>query len=212
MMSIFKSMAMPSTSLGTIWGRRRWGLWGLLSVLTGGVAACEGASKGGGSANSGIVLQTSKGDIVIDFDPERAPITVENFRRYAREGFFDGTVFHRVIPGFVIQGGGFTADMAQKQTHAPIQNEASNGLQNARGTLSMARTNDPNSATSQFFINLKDNAALDPRGANAGYAVFAKVVQGMDVVDAIAAERTGNVSGHSDVPLQPVLIESATLR
>jgi len=161
-----------------------------------------------------VRLTTSKGAIVLELDREKAPETTENFLEYVRSGFFDGTIFHRVIPGFMIQGGGFTPDMSQKPTRAPIQNEADSGLENERGTVAMARTNDPHSATAQFFVNLKDNDFLDHTGKNArgwGYAVFGEVVEGMDVVDAIAAVPTGQRGGHGDVPLEPVVIESAEI-
>ena len=140
---------------------------------------------------------------------KEAPISAKNFLDYAEAGRFDGTVFHRVIPGFVIQGGGMTADMRQKDTRAAIRNEADNGLKNRRGTLSMARTNDPHSATSQFFVNLVDNAFLDPGRGGAGYAVFGCVTEGMDVVDKIAAVKTGSKGGHQDVPVTPVEVTSA---
>ena len=157
-----------------------------------------------------VKFETSLGDFVIEFYPDKAPVTVENFLRYVDDGHFDGTVFHRVIPGFVIQGGGMTADMEQKPTRKPIANEATNGLKNLRGTLSMARTNDIDSATSQFFVNLVDNAFLDHQGQrNYGYAVFGKVTEGMDVIDAIAAVRTGRKRGHDDVPLESVVVQSA---
>jgi len=157
-----------------------------------------------------VKFETSLGDFVIALDPSRAPVTVANFLQYVDDGHFDGTVFHRVIPGFVIQGGGMTADMSQKPTRRPIENEATNGLKNLRGTLSMARTNDVNSATSQFFVNLVDNAFLDHQGTrNFGYAVFARVVEGMDVIDAIAAVKTGRKRGHEDVPLEPVVVHAA---
>ena len=139
---------------------------------------------------------------------KQAPITVENFLRYADEGFFEGTVFHRVIPGFMIQGGGLTADLNNKKGHEPIKNEATNGLKNKRGTLSMARTNDINSATSQFFVNVADNDFLDNKPGSYGYAVFARIDSGMDVIDAIAAVKTGNRGGHQDVPVEPIVIES----
>ena len=156
--------------------------------------------------------QTSMGEIVIALDSEKAPVTAANFLKYVQEKFFDGTIFHRVIPDFMIQGGGFSPDMAQKETGSPIVNEASNGLKNDRGTLAMARTNDPDSATAQFFINLKDNAFLNYAGpANPGYAVFAKVTEGMDVVDAIAGVKTAQKGGHDDVPVETVSIESATV-
>lgn len=159
-----------------------------------------------------VALETSKGRIVVELDAARAPKTVENFLGYVESGFFDGTIFHRVIPGFMIQGGGFTAGMDRKDTRAPIQNEASNGLSNARGTIAMARTSDPNSATAQFFINVVDNARnLDPAPGSAGYAVFGKVVEGMEVVDSIASVETTRKSMMADVPVEPVVIEKATV-
>lgn len=159
-----------------------------------------------------VTLATSMGDITIELDAEKAPATCKNFLSYVESGHFDGTIFHRVIPDFMIQGGGFDASMRQKSTQAPIANEADNGLKNERGSIAMARTSDPNSATAQFFINLKDNGFLDhtsktPQGW--GYAVFGKVVAGMDVVDAIAAVKTGRSGPHSDVPMDPVIIEKA---
>ncbi len=156
-----------------------------------------------------IRFQTTLGDFSLELFPEEAPISVENFTRYVREEFFDGVIFHRVIPGFMIQGGGMTPDMTQKENNPPIKNEATNGLKNERGTLSMARTNDINSATSQFFINLKDNDFLDHKPGSYGYAVFAKVVDGMDVIDKIAAVKTGRRRGHDDVPVEDVVIISA---
>jgi cyclophilin family peptidyl-prolyl cis-trans isomerase len=156
-----------------------------------------------------IRFQTTLGDFTIELMPKEAPVTVENFERYVREEFFDGLIFHRVIPGFVIQGGGLTPDMSQKDNHAPIKNEATNGVKNERGFLSMARTNDLNSATSQFFINLKHNDFLDHKPGSYGYAVFAKVVDGMDVIDQIAAVKTSRRRGHDDVPVEDVVIISA---
>ncbi|MGD9842391.1 MAG: peptidylprolyl isomerase [Steroidobacteraceae bacterium] len=156
-----------------------------------------------------IEFTTSKGNFAVELNTEDAPISSENFAAYVDAGFFDGTIFHRVIPGFMLQGGGFTADMKQKKTNEPIKNEATNGLKNKRGTLSMARTNDINSATSQFFVNLVDNDFLDNKPGNYGYAVFAHVVSGMDVIDAIAKVATGNHGHHADVPVEPVIIESA---
>ncbi|WP_166359829.1 peptidylprolyl isomerase [Pseudomonas akapageensis] len=155
-----------------------------------------------------VMLDTSMGQIEIELDPVKAPVTTKNFLEYVDNGFYTNTIFHRVIPGFMAQGGGFTAQMQQKETKDPIKNEASNGLHNVRGTLSMARTNDPNSATSQFFINVKDNDFLDP-GRDAGYAVFAKVVKGMDVVDQIVNAQTTNKQGMQNVPVDPILIKSA---
>jgi cyclophilin family peptidyl-prolyl cis-trans isomerase len=156
-----------------------------------------------------VVLETSLGTIKIALDRDKAPVTVDNFLQYVRAGHYDGTVFHRVIPGFMVQGGGFDAAMKQKPTKPPIRNEAKNGLRNRRGTLAMARTNDPDSATSQFFINVKDNTALDYGMRNAGYAVFGEVVEGMDVVDRMVAVPTGMKGPHADVPTTPVVIKSA---
>jgi cyclophilin family peptidyl-prolyl cis-trans isomerase len=159
-----------------------------------------------------VKLQTSMGDIVIELNEQAAPVTVENFLKYVEDGFFDGTIFHRVIPNFMIQGGGFTEDMSQTQTRDPIVNEAANGLKNERGTLAMARTSDPDSATAQFFINHKDNDFLNHAGtANPGYAVFGKTVEGMDVVDAIASVETTTKHGMDDVPVKPVVIISASV-
>jgi cyclophilin family peptidyl-prolyl cis-trans isomerase len=157
-----------------------------------------------------LEFKTSKGTFTVQLFDKQAPITVENILRYADEGFFDGTIFHRVIPGFMIQGGGLTEDMKNKRGHEPIKNEATNGLKNKRGTLSMARTNDINSATSQFFINVADNDFLDHKPGSYGYAVFGRIDSGMDVVDAIAAVKTGTRGGHQDVPVETVVIESVT--
>jgi peptidyl-prolyl cis-trans isomerase A (cyclophilin A) len=158
-------------------------------------------------------LATSMGDIVVELDRAKAPKTVENFVQYVRAGHYDGTVFHRVIDGFMIQGGGMTADMTEKKTREPIALESRNGLKNLRGTLAMARTMVPDSATSQFFINLKDNAFLDQANARDGngYAVFGKVVDGMDVVEKIRAVKTGDKGGHQNVPLEAVTIRKATI-
>ena len=156
-----------------------------------------------------VLLDTTLGDIEIELNTEKAPISVQNFLSYVDSGFYNGVQFHRVIPGFMVQTGGFTADMQQKDTQAPIKNEADNGLHNVRGTLAMARTRDVNSATSQFFINLTDNDFLDNGSRDFGYAVFGKVVRGMEVVDQIAGVRTGNRGMHQNVPVEPVLIESA---
>lgn len=159
---------------------------------------------------SRVKLETSMGDIVIELDEKKAPVTVANFRKYAKDGFYAGTIFHRVISGFMIQGGGFTEDMAKKDTDKPIINEAGNGLKNDRGTIAMARTSNPNSASSQFFINLKNNDFLNFTGpTNPGYAVFGKVVEGMDIVDKIAAVTTKLRRGMPDVPIEPVVIISA---
>jgi peptidyl-prolyl cis-trans isomerase A (cyclophilin A)/peptidyl-prolyl cis-trans isomerase B (cyclophilin B) len=153
-----------------------------------------------------ITIVTSQGDIVIELFDESAPISSENFKQYVNDGYFAETVFHRVIPNFMIQGGGMIADMTKKETRAPIKNEAANGENNVRGTLAMARTGEVDSATSQFFINLRDNASLDHSDRDFGYAVFGRVTDGMDVVDAIAAVNTGTVAGHQDVPLEAVTI------
>jgi len=156
-----------------------------------------------------VEMKTSLGPVVIELDDAKAPATVKNFLAYVADGFYDGTVFHRVIPGFMIQGGGFTPDMVQKPTKAPIQNEAKNGLKNARGTIAMARTQDPHSATAQFFINHRDNGPLDyPSRDGWGYAVFGKVTAGMDVVDRIAEVKTGNRGFFQNVPVEPVVIQS----
>ncbi len=161
-------------------------------------------------ANPRVLLSTSLGDITVELEQQKAPVTSENFLAYTASGYFDGTVFHRVIPGFMIQGGGFTDDMRQKPANSPISNEADNGLKNDRGTIAMARTSDPHSATSQFFINLADNDFLNHRAKNAqgwGYAVFGRVVEGFEVVDAIAQVPTGTSGPHSDVPKEPVVID-----
>jgi len=164
------------------------------------------------SVGNKVKLETSMGDITIELDAENAPITVNNFLGYVSEGFYDGLIFHRVIKGFMIQGGGFTPDMDQKDTKAPIKIESSNGLKNDRGTIAMARTSVPNSATSQFFINHADNSFLNYAGpGNPGYAVFGKVIEGMDVVDKIALVQTTRRSGMDDVPVEVVVIESAKI-
>jgi cyclophilin family peptidyl-prolyl cis-trans isomerase len=155
-----------------------------------------------------LEFKTSKGTFTVQLFDKQAPISVENFLKYADEGFFDGTIFHRVIAGFMVQGGGLTAELKDKRGRAPIKNEATNGLKNKRGTLAMARTNDVDSATSQFFINLVDNDFLDHKPGNYGYAVFGRVASGMDVVDAIAAMKTGNSGRYQDVPSETVTIES----
>ena len=160
-----------------------------------------------------VKFSTSAGDIVVELDAAKAPKTVENFVAYVKAGHYNGTIFHRVIPTFMIQGGGMTADMKEKTTRAPIPLESRNGLSNVRGSLAMARTSDPNSATAQFFINVKDNDRLDAANARDGngYAVFGKVVSGMEVVDKIRDVPTGSKGIHDDVPLTPVTINKATL-
>ncbi len=172
----------------------------------------EQAEAKAGQGALQVRLETSMGEIVIELNAEAAPVTAENFVSYVKAGFYDGTLFHRVIKGFMIQGGGFGADMRQKRTGAAIVNEGANGLKNDRGTIAMARTNDPDSATSQFFINHSDNDFLNYGGSGkAGYAVFGKVVKGMEVVDAIAGVATGVRNGMSDVPVEPVVITSAKM-
>lgn len=157
-----------------------------------------------------VVMETSKGTIEIELDAAKAPLSAANFAKYAKKGFYDGVIFHRVIPDFMIQGGGFTPDMQQKETEGNIQNEAKNGLKNVRGTLAMARTPNPHSASSQFFINLKDNSFLDYPGQDGwGYCVFGKVVEGMDVVDKIKGVRTGRSGFHQDVPAEDVVVQRA---
>lgn len=163
---------------------------------------------------SQITIETTKGTIKVELDADKAPITVENFLSYVNDGFFDDTIFHRVIPNFMIQCGGFQSGMIQKETKAQIKIEADNGLTNDRGTLAMARTNDPNSASSQFFINLKDNAVLNhssPTDQGWGYCVFGKVIEGMDIVDDIATVSTGNTGSHGDVPLEDVTMTKVTV-
>lgn len=186
------------------------------ATLTGSGSTSSDDETSGSTAASPdnvVVMETTLGEIQIELDLDRAPITTTNFLAYVDGGFYDGsdgagaTIFHRVLPGFVVQGGGLTVDMATKGTMPAIVNESSNGLQNVRGTLSMARTNDPNSATSQFFINVVDNPSLDEGD---GYAVFGRVIEGMDIVDAIVAVPTGSNMGFDDVPVDPIVIMSAT--
>jgi peptidyl-prolyl cis-trans isomerase B (cyclophilin B) len=161
-----------------------------------------------------VIIRTTFGEITLELDKEKAPKTVANFEAYVQDGFFDGTIFHRVIDNFMIQGGGFDADMNQKSSGTPIENEADNGLKNDFGTIAMARTNDPHSATAQFFINVKDNDFLNHSGKNPqgwGYAVFGKVTAGEDVLDKIRAVPTTSRAGHQDVPADPVIIESVQI-
>jgi peptidyl-prolyl cis-trans isomerase B (cyclophilin B) len=175
-------------------------------------AVAPGDAQESAKGNPQVVLETSKGKIVLELYPDKAPVTVKNFLAYVDARFYDGTIFHRVIPNFMIQGGGFTADMNQKPTNDPIQNEADNGLKNQRGAIAMARTNVPDSATSQFFINSASNDFLNFKSKSAqgwGYAVFGKVVEGLDVVDAISAVKTGTSGRFRDVPAEPVVIKSA---
>jgi len=178
------------------------------------LAALFGLAQPAVAANPQVLIKTSAGDITVEMDEAKAPATVKNFLSYVDDGHYAGTQFHRVIKGFMIQGGGYSADFTEKSTRAPVANEADNGLKNDRGTLAMARTSDPNSATAQFFINHADNAFLNHKGKTPqgwGYAVFGKVTSGMDVVDKIAATPTGaNAKGMADVPKTPVMIESVT--
>jgi peptidyl-prolyl cis-trans isomerase B (cyclophilin B) len=182
----------------------------LLTLAAGALGA------GGSSANEKnpvVVMDTSMGKIKIELYRDKAPVTVKNFLSYVDDKFYDGTIFHRVISNFMIQGGGFEPGMTQKKTKDPIQNESSNGVSNKRGTIAMARTNDPNSATAQFYINVVDNAGLDKANAQdgVGYCVFGKVTEGMDIVDKIKEVKTGRKGGHRDVPLEDVTIKSVRL-
>ena len=182
------------------------------AILTGAAAALGLPLQAAEPAGPKVRLKTSLGDIVVQLDPAKAPKTVENFLQYVKDKHYDGTVFHRVINGFMIQGGGFTPDMAQKPTRPPIPLEAGNGLKNDKYTIAMARTGDPNSATSQFFINVKNNDMLNaPSPDGHGYAVFGQVIEGQDVVDKIKAVATGNKGPYQNVPTTPVVIESATV-
>jgi peptidyl-prolyl cis-trans isomerase A (cyclophilin A) len=187
-----------------------------LLLLTGGLflmsILCTAGTGNAGTAdksNPRVIMETSLGTMKIELYPDKAPITVENFLAYVDAGFYDGTTFHRIVPGFVIQGGGFDAEMHQKKTRPPIKNEADNGLKNLRATLSMARTTEIDSATSQFFINLKNNSALDHGSHGFGYAVFAKVVSGFDTIDKIAGVKTTTKGYYQDVPVEPVVIIKA---
>jgi len=176
--------------------------------------ACSSLSLGAHAAPDmpQVKLKTSMGNIVLELNPEKAPLTVENFLQYVKSGQYSGTIFHRVIPGFMIQGGGFDRNMQEKSTRAPIRNEATNGLRNDIYTVAMARRSEPHSATAQFFINTTNNASLNYPGSDGwGYAVFGKVVQGTDVVDRIKNVSTGNLGPYRDVPTSPVVIESATI-
>lgn len=181
-----------------------------LSFLMLMIFALSGFAKAAANEKPEVRLETNYGDIVVQLEPRKAPITTANFIQYVKSGHYDNTIFHRVIKDFMIQGGGMTSDMKEKHTQAPIKNEANNGLKNRKHTIAMARTSEPNSATSQFFINTKDNTFLDFKGPeNWGYAVFGKVIKGQDVVDKIEASKTGNKAGYEDVPLEPVVIKKA---
>jgi len=182
-----------------------------LLVLLASVFGCRKDEAGVDVNAKKVKLTTSMGDIVIELNEDAAPVTVKNFLRYTEEGFYNGTIFHRVIRKFMIQGGGFRTDMVEKLSHDPIVNEANNGLKNNKGTIAMARTNNPDSATSQFFINHKDNDFLNYSLGKPGYAVFGKVVEGMDVVNKIASVQTDNKGQHADVPVKAIVIESAEI-
>ncbi|MBD9664100.1 peptidyl-prolyl cis-trans isomerase A (cyclophilin A) [Variovorax beijingensis] len=197
-------MKIQAPSLSTRFSRRGALLLAASLALAGAVHAQQPGPR--------VKLATSAGDILVELDQAKAPQTVENFLQYVKDKHYDGTVFHRVIDGFMIQGGGFTADMQQKPTRAPIPLEAGNGLKNDRYTIAMARTGNPNSATSQFFINVKNNDSLNaPSPDGYGYTVFGRVVAGTEVVDKIRAVQTGNKGGMQNVPLEPIIIKSATL-
>jgi cyclophilin family peptidyl-prolyl cis-trans isomerase len=196
---------------------------GRLTLATGQAVSGSGQATASGQTapaapapgNPVAVISTTLGEITVELFKDKAPVSVENFLQYARDGFYSGTIFHRVVPGYVIQGGGFTAKMEEKPTRPPIANEATNGLSNVRGTLAMARTRALRSATSQFFINLVDNRKLDHTGyspADFGYAVFGRVLSGMDVVDKIAALQTHRLGPFDDVPVAPVVIQAVTVK
>jgi cyclophilin family peptidyl-prolyl cis-trans isomerase len=195
-----------------------------LGALMLGISGCGASEPGkqtvstapaaGQPANPRVLIETSKGNITVELFPARAPQSVGNFLNYVKTGFYDGLIFHRVIPGFMIQTGGMTPNMVEKPKNAPIRNEADNGLKNLRGTLAMARTGEPHSASSQFFINVADNAFLNHRGKSFegwGYAVFGQVIEGMDVVDAIVAVPRGDRGPHGDVPIEPVVMKRVTV-
>jgi cyclophilin family peptidyl-prolyl cis-trans isomerase len=198
-------------------GRRRSTLMSILFVLLGFLlqTPAPAAAAPQSAGNPIVVIDTSEGPITVELYKDRAPVSVENFLQYVKEGFYTGTIWHRVVAGYVIQGGGYTPQLVEKSTRPPIQNEATNGLGNERGTVAMARTRALRSATSQFYINLVNNSSLDHRGfspSDFGYAVFGKVIAGMDVVDRIAAAKTGSRDGMDDVPVTPILIKSVTVK
>ena len=181
----------------------------LAALLTGALLMSAPADGSAAGAAPKVRMKTSLGDVVIELYPEKAPKTVANFLKYVDDGFYSDTIFHRVIPGFMIQGGGFEKNMSQKKTREPIELESRNGLKNDRGTIAMARTSVPNSATAQFFINTVNNNGLNyPQPDGNGYAVFGKVIEGLDTVDKIAGVKTGRTGMHGDVPVEPVIIES----
>jgi cyclophilin family peptidyl-prolyl cis-trans isomerase len=181
--------------------------FGICALTLGLLAAVQGGALGQ-AKNPVVVMDTSMGKITIELFEGKAPITVKNFLKYVDDKHYDGTIFHRVIPTFMIQGGGMEPGLREKRSNAPIKNESTNGLSNEKGTIAMARTNDPDSATAQFFINVDNNKGLDRSAGSAGYAVFGKVIEGMDVVDKIRRVDTGNRGGHQNVPTQDVIIRS----
>jgi cyclophilin family peptidyl-prolyl cis-trans isomerase len=183
-------------------------------LLAAALSTSDGASAADQAAapNPKVLFETSLGKFTVELDQKKAPITVENFLGYVRAGHFDGTIFHRVIPGFMVQGGGFDAQLNQKRVGPPIVNEAKNGLRNERGTIAMARTNDPNSATAQFFVNTVNNDFLNKKTGSDGYAVFGRVVSGMDVVDKIEKVRTATRNGMENVPVEPVTVVKASIQ
>ena len=190
-------------------------VWLALAMFQTSPVAQTSAPQSGGVGNPVVVIETSAGSITIELFKEQAPVSVENFLRYARDGFYAGTIFHRVVPGYVIQGGGFTEDLTEKPTRPPIQNEATNGLSNRRGSVAMARTRVLRSGTSQFYINLADNRSLDHTGYSPdefGYAVFGRVIEGMDVVDRIGASPTADRGGMPNVPVTAVVIKRVTVK
>jgi len=180
----------------------------LLSVV---LLALPGLTPAYGAEPTQVKIETSAGDFILQMDEARAPLSVANFLQYVNDGFYAGTIFHRVVNGFVIQGGGYTPELTQKPPRPPVVNESGNGLSNRRGSVAMARTGEPHSADSQFFINLADNLPLDSKPTRWGYAVFAEVVQGMDIVDEIGHRMTGSKGGMQDVPLEPVVIRSVSV-
>jgi cyclophilin family peptidyl-prolyl cis-trans isomerase len=175
------------------------------------LAASAALGQNGAGESTRVKIETSAGDFVVQLDNDRAPLTVANFLQYVNDGFYGGTVFHRVVNGFVIQGGGFDPDLTLKPARGPVVNESGNGLSNRRGSVAMARTGEPHSADSQFYINLADNLALDPKPTRWGYAVFGEVVQGLEIVDDIGHRATGSKGGMQDVPTEPVVIRRITV-
>jgi cyclophilin family peptidyl-prolyl cis-trans isomerase len=182
-----------------------------LTLGTASLAAQTPAPAPAAKPNPRVALDTSKGTIVVELFPDKSPLTVANFLQYVKSGFYNGVIFHRVIPDFMVQTGGFTPDMEQKPTKGQISNESKNGLRNERGTLAMARLSEPHTASSQFFINLKDNRSLDHSSRGWGYTVFGRVVEGIEVVDAVATVRTTTKGPHGDVPVEPVIIKKASV-